>query len=96
MNEILDDLSRCAEQKDNVTLGQITESFGHRGFGPFLIVPSLIELTPGQDAWREADLVFPSTPALDRYRSSPRAPGDDRGAPSVPARPEAFPQKRRS
>lgn len=46
VNEILEDLSRCAEQKDDVAIGQITESFGHRGFGPFLIVPSLIELTP--------------------------------------------------
>lgn len=46
VNAILDDLSHCAEQKNEVTVGQITESLGHRGFGPFLIVPALIELTP--------------------------------------------------
>jgi len=46
VNGILDDLSHCAEHEDEVTVGQITESLGHRGFGPFLILPALIELTP--------------------------------------------------
>ncbi|EAQ01544.1 putative exoD-like membrane protein [Pseudooceanicola batsensis HTCC2597] len=46
VNEMLDDLSRCAEQGEEVTVGQITESLGHRGFGPFLVVPALIEITP--------------------------------------------------
>lgn len=46
VNEILDDLCRSAEQEEDVTIGQITESLGHRGFGPFLVVPALIVITP--------------------------------------------------
>lgn len=46
VNEILDELCYTAGNKEKITVGEIAESLGHRGFGPFLSVPALIEITP--------------------------------------------------
>lgn len=46
VNSILDDLCETGETHGKVTLGQIREALGHRGFGPFFIVPALIEISP--------------------------------------------------
>ena len=46
VNAIFDELCEAGETGDSVTLGQLMEAMGHRGFGPFLIIPALIEMSP--------------------------------------------------
>ena len=46
VNAIFDDLCEAGKTSDSVTLGQLMEAMGHRGFGPFLIVPAFIEISP--------------------------------------------------
>jgi len=46
VEDILDALSDAANERDDVALGTIRDAVGHRGYGPFLIVPAVLELTP--------------------------------------------------
>lgn len=46
VNDILDRLHETAEEQNKVSIGRMMDAFGHRSYGPFLIVPALIELTP--------------------------------------------------
>ncbi|SFS11079.1 exopolysaccharide biosynthesis protein [Sphingomonas jatrophae] len=46
VGDILDRLDQLADEKDQVALGDMIEAFGHRAYGPFLIVLPLIELSP--------------------------------------------------
>lgn len=44
--DILDCLDETAEARDRVTIGNMMDAFGARSYGPFLLVPALIELSP--------------------------------------------------
>lgn len=44
--EILDELDRAAEGVVRVSIGDVVERLGDRGFGPFLLIPALIEVSP--------------------------------------------------
>lgn len=44
--DILDALSAAADGRDEVTVGQINDSVGHRGTGALLMLPASLELTP--------------------------------------------------
>lgn len=46
LTHLLDSLRALGEKHDQVTVHQIREEFGERSFGPFLVVPALIELSP--------------------------------------------------
>ena len=46
VGDILDCLDTLAEENDSVSVGQVLDAFGSRTFGPAIIVPALLELTP--------------------------------------------------
>lgn len=46
VTETLDNLVAAAKQADKVSLEQLTQAFGRRGYGPFLMLPALIEISP--------------------------------------------------
>ncbi|WP_121064492.1 exopolysaccharide biosynthesis protein [Chachezhania antarctica] len=46
VNKIFDDLGDAASARGEVRVGTIAENLGHRGIGPFLTVPALIEISP--------------------------------------------------
>lgn len=46
VSDILDRLEDAADGDDDVPVRDVTDAFGHRSFGPFLIVPALLELSP--------------------------------------------------
>lgn len=46
VKDILDALSDAASDHDDVALGTIRDAIRHRGYGPFLIVPAVLEVTP--------------------------------------------------
>lgn len=46
VGDILDRLKEIAEKEDKVSLGDVAEAFGSRSYGPFLMVPAIIEQTP--------------------------------------------------
>lgn len=46
VSTMFDELCSAAEEKSEVTVGQIVECLGHRGFGPFLTIPALIDISP--------------------------------------------------
>jgi hypothetical protein len=46
VGDILDRLHEVGEKNDRVTIGDMTEAFGSRSYGPFLLVPALIEESP--------------------------------------------------
>jgi hypothetical protein len=46
VGDILDRLHEVGEKNDRVTLGEMTEAFGSRSYGPFLLVPALLEESP--------------------------------------------------
>jgi len=46
LTHLLDTLSSLGEQNETVTVHQFREEIGERSFGPFLVVPALIELSP--------------------------------------------------
>lgn len=46
VGDILDRLADAAEEKDQISIGQTVEAFGHRSYGPFLVLPALLELSP--------------------------------------------------
>lgn len=45
VNDILDRLAD-GSRGEEVSIGELTESLGHRSYGPFLIVPALIDISP--------------------------------------------------
>jgi hypothetical protein len=46
IGDILDRLADCADRQERVSIGDIVEGFGGRSYGPFLLVPALIEVSP--------------------------------------------------
>lgn len=46
VNGILDELLDAAGSGGAVTVGRMAEAVGHRGYGPFLTIPALIEISP--------------------------------------------------
>lgn len=44
--DILDRLDDAADDGSSVSLGAVVDAFGARGYGPFLIAPALLVLTP--------------------------------------------------
>jgi hypothetical protein len=46
VGEILDRLRDLADRQDHVSIGDVVQHLGHRSYGPFLLVPALIEITP--------------------------------------------------
>ena len=44
--DILDRLDKAADEGSSVSLGSVVNAFGARGYGPFLIAPALLVLTP--------------------------------------------------
>lgn len=44
--EMIDQIVDLAKSNDSVRVGDMIEALGHRGFGPLLFVPAMIELTP--------------------------------------------------
>ena len=46
VGDILDCLDTLAQENDSVSVGQVLDAFGSRTFGPAIIVPALLELTP--------------------------------------------------
>lgn len=43
---ILDELDEVARASTRVSVGDVVERMGDRGFGPFLLIPALIEVSP--------------------------------------------------
>jgi hypothetical protein len=46
VEELLDDLSATARQEDRVEVNDVISTFGDRGWGPFLFVPAIVEISP--------------------------------------------------
>ncbi|HJS03018.1 MAG TPA: exopolysaccharide biosynthesis protein [Variovorax sp.] len=46
VSDILDTLERSATRSSEVSGGEIVQAFGGRSYGPFLILPALLELSP--------------------------------------------------
>ncbi|WP_341212303.1 exopolysaccharide biosynthesis protein [uncultured Limimaricola sp.] len=46
VEDILDRLEQEGRDDDRATVGDVTDALGDRGFGPFLFVPALIEISP--------------------------------------------------
>ncbi|MGR3464213.1 exopolysaccharide biosynthesis protein [Limimaricola sp.] len=46
VEDILDRLAQEGRDDDRATVGDVTGALGNRGFGPFLFVPALIEVSP--------------------------------------------------
>ena len=46
VEDILEKLEKTAGEKEHVSVGDIVEALGGRGYGPLLFVPALIEISP--------------------------------------------------
>lgn len=46
VGKILDRLAQAGREHDEVTIGQLRDAIGQRSYGPFLLVPALIEISP--------------------------------------------------
>ena len=46
VGEILDDLGELAEEKNEVCVGDLLDRYGNRSFGPMLLIPPLLEISP--------------------------------------------------
>jgi len=46
VEDILDTLQDLAESEDEVTVGDVVKALGGRGFGPLILAPALIVITP--------------------------------------------------
>ena len=44
--DILENLRKLAEGRGKVSVGAVVESFGRRSYGPFLLLPSMIGISP--------------------------------------------------
>ncbi len=46
IGDILDALDELADKQDRVSLGDVIEAFGNRSYGPFLLLPALVDISP--------------------------------------------------
>ena len=46
VEEVLGDLDELAAHHDQVCIGDVLDDFGERSFGPFILIPALIEESP--------------------------------------------------
>lgn len=46
VGEVVDGMHDLAEHSRKVSVGDLIEEFGDRSFGPFILIPALIEVTP--------------------------------------------------
>jgi hypothetical protein len=46
VEDILDRLRDLAGRQDRVTIGDVVDAMGQRSFGPFLLIPALIDISP--------------------------------------------------
>lgn len=46
VESVLDTLDEIADNEDDVTVGDVTDALGGRGFGPLITLPALLILTP--------------------------------------------------
>lgn len=46
VGDVLDELEQLAESADTVSIGDFLAGLGQRGYGPVLLVPALLEITP--------------------------------------------------
>ena len=46
VGDILDRLAESGRRTDSVSVGDVVQALGNRSYGPFLVLPSLIELSP--------------------------------------------------
>jgi hypothetical protein len=46
VKDVVDTLEDLAESEDEVTVGDVTHTFGGRGFGPLMLLPALLVITP--------------------------------------------------
>jgi hypothetical protein len=46
LQDILHRLERTGKKKDQVTVGDMQETIGERSYGPFLLVPAVLEISP--------------------------------------------------
>lgn len=46
VSDILDRIAALADKEDEVAVGDVVEALGNRGFGPFLVVIPLIDISP--------------------------------------------------
>ncbi|WP_375272007.1 exopolysaccharide biosynthesis protein [Sphingomonas sp.] len=46
VSDILDRIADLADKEDNVAVGDVVKALGSRGFGPFLVVIPLIDISP--------------------------------------------------
>jgi hypothetical protein len=46
VGDILDRIEELAKDDRDVSLGHVAEALGSRGFGPFLLIPALIDISP--------------------------------------------------
>jgi hypothetical protein len=46
VEDILARLKELADRKDKVSIGDVVEAMGQRSFGPFLLIPALIDISP--------------------------------------------------
>lgn len=44
--QALDALEATTKERSQVSVGEVMDAFGHRSWGPFLLLPALIELSP--------------------------------------------------
>ena len=44
--ETVDSLEELADAQEKVCLGDVLDKFGKRSFGPFMMIPALLEITP--------------------------------------------------
>ncbi|KAA9008980.1 exopolysaccharide biosynthesis protein [Histidinibacterium aquaticum] len=46
IEDILDSLHHAAERDGSISVDETVDALDHRGYGPFLFVPALVEITP--------------------------------------------------
>ena len=46
MGEVLGELDELASTHDEVCVADVLDDFGERSFGPFIMLPALLEITP--------------------------------------------------
>lgn len=46
LENLIDEILELSEEQDEVSVADIREAIGSRGFGPFLFIPSIIEISP--------------------------------------------------
>lgn len=44
--DLVDQLAELAEGEDAVSVDDVVEAIGHRGFGPLIFLPAIVEITP--------------------------------------------------